>query len=100
VTSLVGGKTYGTVSAASQKEMSGLEFVQGLVNGTLPLNMIAQTLGYDVVEAVKGRVAVTVEPSEAHLNPYARWSRRYATRQLHGISRAVHSRQGFRADDS
>ena len=38
-------KTYGTVSADRQKEMSGLDFVQGLVRGTLPLNMIAQTLG-------------------------------------------------------
>ena len=32
------GKTYGTVSADMQQEMSGLEFVQGLVDGTLPLN--------------------------------------------------------------
>jgi uncharacterized protein (TIGR00369 family) len=66
----IASKTYGTVSADRQKEMSGLEFVQGLVDGTLPLNMIAQTLGYDVTEAVKGRVVVTVEPSDAHLNPY------------------------------
>jgi hypothetical protein len=28
-------KTYGTVSAERQKEMSGLEFVQGLASGTL-----------------------------------------------------------------
>ncbi len=35
-------KTYGTVSAEQQKEMSGYEFVRGLVDGTLPLNMIAQ----------------------------------------------------------
>ena len=62
-------KTYGTVSADRQKEMSGLEFVQGLANGTLPLNTIAQTLGYDVSEAVSGRVVVTSEPSGAHLNP-------------------------------
>jgi len=62
-------KTYGTVSADKQKEMSGLEFVQGLVDGTLPLNTIAQTLGYDVTEAVSGRVVVTVEPSGIHLNP-------------------------------
>jgi len=62
-------KTYGTVSADRQKEMSGLEFVQGLANGTLPLNTIAQTLGYDVSEAVSGRVVVTAEPSTAHLNP-------------------------------
>jgi len=38
-------KIYGTVSADEQKEMSGLEFVQGLADGTLPLNTIAQTLG-------------------------------------------------------
>jgi uncharacterized protein (TIGR00369 family) len=63
-------KTYGTVSPARQKEMSGLEFVSGLVDGTLPLNMIAQTLGYDVIEAEKGRVVVSVEAREAHLNPY------------------------------
>jgi uncharacterized protein (TIGR00369 family) len=63
-------KTHGTVSANRQKEMSGLEFVQGLVDGTLPLNLIAQSLGYDVTEAVSGRVVVTVEPSGAHLNPY------------------------------
>jgi uncharacterized protein (TIGR00369 family) len=49
--------------------MSGLEFVRGLADRTLPLNMIAQALGYDVIEATKGRVVVTVEPSDAHLNP-------------------------------
>ena len=38
-------KTYGKVSADEQKQMSGLEFVQGLANGTLPLNTIARTLG-------------------------------------------------------
>jgi uncharacterized protein (TIGR00369 family) len=63
-------KTYGTVSAYRQKEMSGLEFVRGLVDGTLPLNMIAQTLRYDIIDAEKGRVVVTVEASEIHLNPY------------------------------
>jgi len=50
--------------------MSGYEFVRGLVDSTLPLNMIAQTLGYDVTEAEKGRVIVTAEPTDAHLNPY------------------------------
>jgi uncharacterized protein (TIGR00369 family) len=65
----IAGKTYGTVSADRQKEMSGLEFVQGLVDGTLPLNTIAKTLGYDVTEAVSGRVVVTTEPSDLHLNP-------------------------------
>ena len=63
-------RTYGTVSADEQKEMTGLEFVQGIANETLPLNTIARTLGYDVMEAEKGRVVVTVEPSEIHLNPW------------------------------
>jgi len=67
--SRIASKTYGTVSADRQKEMSGLEFVQGLVDGTLPLNTIAQTLGYDVTEAASGRVVVAAEPTSAHLNP-------------------------------
>ncbi|WP_454628868.1 PaaI family thioesterase [Bradyrhizobium cenepequi] len=62
-------KTYGTVSADRQKELSGLEFVQGLASGTLPLNTIAGTLGYDVAEAESGRVLVTIVPTNAHLNP-------------------------------
>jgi uncharacterized protein (TIGR00369 family) len=65
----IASKSYGTVSAQRQNEMSGLEFVQGLVNGTLPLNTIAQTLGYDVTEAVSGRVVVSAEPNGTHLNP-------------------------------
>jgi len=67
--SSVASKTYGTVGADKQKEMTGLEFVQGLVDGTLPLNTIAQTLGYDVTEVESGRVVVAIEPSGIHLNP-------------------------------
>jgi uncharacterized protein (TIGR00369 family) len=65
----VTGKVYGTVSAERRKEMSGLEFVQGLADGTLPLNTMAETLGYDVSEAANGRVVVTAMPDTAHLNP-------------------------------
>jgi uncharacterized protein (TIGR00369 family) len=62
-------RTYGTVAADRQKEMTGLAFVQGLVDGTLPLNMIARTLGYDITEAENGRVVVTAIPADIHLNP-------------------------------
>jgi acyl-coenzyme A thioesterase PaaI-like protein len=62
-------KTYGTVAADKQREMSGLQFVEGLVDGTLPLNTIARTLGYDITEAANGRVVVSAEPTESHLNP-------------------------------
>jgi hypothetical protein len=56
-------KTYGTVSADRQKAMSGFEFVQGLVDGTLPLNTIAEILAYDVTEVERGRVVITCEPN-------------------------------------
>lgn len=49
--------------------MSGVEFVQGLADGPLPLNTIAQRLGYNVVEAELGRVVVAIVPTGAHLNP-------------------------------
>jgi acyl-coenzyme A thioesterase PaaI-like protein len=32
--------------------------------------VFAQTLGYDVVEAEGGHVAITVDPTGAHLNPW------------------------------
>jgi len=42
-------RSYGTVSPEQQKAMSGLEFVDGLASGALPLNTFAHTVGYDVV---------------------------------------------------
>ena len=63
-------KIYATVSPERQKAMSGLEFVKGLASGALPLNTFAQTLGYDVAEAESGRVAITLDPTGAHLNPW------------------------------
>ena len=62
-------KTYGTVSPEARAGMTGLEFVQGLADGTLPLNTSAETLGYDVVEAASGRVVVAIVPTDRHLNP-------------------------------
>jgi uncharacterized protein (TIGR00369 family) len=62
-------RMYGIVDAIRRKQMSGLEFVQGLADGTLPLNTMARTLGYDVAEASSGRVVVTAEPGEDHLDP-------------------------------
>lgn len=62
-------KKYGTVAPDRRKELTGLEFVQGLADGTLPLNTIAGTLGYDIVEAERGRVVVAAEPKDNLLNP-------------------------------
>ena len=49
--------------------MSGLEFVQGLVDGTLPLNTMAKIMNYEITEATRGRVVITCEPNDTHLNP-------------------------------
>ena len=42
-----GAKRYGTAST-EDRARPGLDFVRGLVDGTLPLNTMARTLGYDV----------------------------------------------------
>jgi uncharacterized protein (TIGR00369 family) len=62
-------KSYGAVSLDRQREMTGLEFLRGLVNGTLPLNTMAKALFYDIVEAEEGRVVIAAKPSADHLNP-------------------------------
>jgi uncharacterized protein (TIGR00369 family) len=62
-------KRFGVVDEEQQRAMSGLEFVQGLVDGTLPLNPMAELLGYDIVEAAKGRVVAAAEPQARHRNP-------------------------------
>lgn len=62
-------KSYGVVSLAEQLQMSGLEFVRGLVDGSLPLNTMAKTLGYDIVEVDEGRVVIAAMASTDHMNP-------------------------------
>jgi len=69
MTELSTRKRFGVIDDDQQRAMSGLEYVQGLVDGTLPLNTMAQTLGYDVVEVSKGRVVAAAEPHAGHLNP-------------------------------
>ena len=62
-------RRYGVVSADERRALDGLEFVQLLVTGALPLNTMARTLGYNIAEASIGRVVVTADPSGDHLNP-------------------------------
>ena len=102
--SAVNGKTYGTVPADRQKQMSGLEFVQALADGTLPLNTIAETLGYDVTEAVSGRVVVSAVPTGAHLNPagtvHGGLSATLLDKYPHGAGHPVDAREGRWSDDA
>ena len=62
-------KPYGLVDLAERRALSGIDFVQGLVDGSLPLNTMARTIGYDIVEVAPGRAVVTATPNAEHLNP-------------------------------
>jgi uncharacterized protein (TIGR00369 family) len=63
-------KRVGILNEDQKRAMTGLEFAQGLADGTLPLNPMAETLGYDIVDASKGRVVVAAEPHRIHCNPF------------------------------
>jgi len=96
-------KAYGTVSPEQQKQMSGLEFVEGLATGKLPLNTMAQTLGYDVSEATKGRVVVIAIPDATHLNPAGTVHGGLAATMLdtwHGACHSLDSRKRPRFNDT
>lgn len=62
-------KRYGIVDSDELKAMTGLQFVQSLVDGSLPLNTMARAIGYDIVEVSQGRAVVTANSSDEHLNP-------------------------------
>ena len=48
---------------------SGLEVMQLMAAGELPPPPIAQTLGFRLVEATRGRAVFECEPAEYHYNP-------------------------------
>ncbi len=48
---------------------SGLELMQMMAAGALPPPPIAQTLGFRLVEAERGRAVFECEPAEYHYNP-------------------------------
>jgi uncharacterized protein (TIGR00369 family) len=48
---------------------SGLELMQMMAAGDLPLPPIAQTLGFRLVEAERGRAVFECVPAEYHYNP-------------------------------
>jgi uncharacterized protein (TIGR00369 family) len=62
-------KRYGVVSIEDRNSLTGMEFVRGFVDGTLPLNSMAATLNYDIVEAALGRVVISGMPRDTFLNP-------------------------------
>lgn len=49
--------------------MTGLELLQGIQSGTVPPPGFAVLLGLSMERVEEGRVAFSMEPGEAHLNP-------------------------------
>jgi hypothetical protein len=57
------------ISARAAPELSGLEFLQAIGHGELPIPPIMALLNMGVQEAEAGRVVFVVEPAEYHYNP-------------------------------
>src|SRR5262245_47473375 len=61
----------GLADAGTLKEISGLEFLQRMIRGELPLAPISKTLDFYLIEAETGRAVFQGRPAQAHYNPIA-----------------------------
>jgi len=57
------------VGAALAKTMSGLEYIQGLIDGSVPPPPIVNLMKMRPVSAEVGKVTFTCDPDESHYNP-------------------------------
>ncbi len=55
--------------AAAARTMAGMEFLQAMQDGRLPVPPIAMTLGFTGFTAEPGRAVFTCTPGEHHYNP-------------------------------
>jgi uncharacterized protein (TIGR00369 family) len=62
-------RTYGVVPADVLLSESGLDFLQGVIDGHHPAPPIAQTLGFALVAVEKGRAIFEGTPQHKHYNP-------------------------------
>src|SRR4051812_39614326 len=56
-------------AAKEAMKMSGLEYLQAMYDGKLPLPPLLHTLDFSVGDLEKGKVTFTFEPQEFHYNP-------------------------------
>ena len=56
-------------SARSLRELSGLDFLTGILEGRLPAPPVARLLGFAFTEVAAGRVVMALDPAEFHYNP-------------------------------
>ncbi|MCU1597057.1 MAG: thioesterase family protein [Glaciihabitans sp.] len=57
------------VGAELAKTMTGLEYIQALIDGSIPPPPIVNLMNMRAVAAEVGRVTFTCEPNESHYNP-------------------------------
>lgn len=57
------------ISAAIGMKLSGLEFLQKMVNGDLPPPPIAQMIGMQLISVEAGKAVFGLQPAEYHYNP-------------------------------
>jgi len=82
----------GVVPVAELRSYDGLSFLKALIAGALPRPPITETLGFELVEAERGRVAFNGEPQFRHYNPIGMVHAGFAAALLDSaVASAVHS---------
>ena len=61
----------GLADPAQLRSLSGLEFLRGIIDGTIPDPPIARTFDFYLCEAEPGRAVFMGQPGFAHYNPIA-----------------------------
>jgi uncharacterized protein (TIGR00369 family) len=56
-------------NAERGRELSGIEFMRAIRDGTVPPPPIARLMDFELAEVEEGRAVFTVEPAEFHYNP-------------------------------
>jgi uncharacterized protein (TIGR00369 family) len=54
---------------ASLRAMPGLDFLQGMIDGSIPPPPIAASLGFEIISVAPGTAEFRLEPQEYHFNP-------------------------------
>jgi uncharacterized protein (TIGR00369 family) len=57
------------IGAAQIKDMTGLEYLQAMIAGTIPPPPIAELMGFSIDSVSEGRAEFSVEPHESQYNP-------------------------------
>jgi uncharacterized protein (TIGR00369 family) len=57
------------IGASQVKDMSGLEYLQAMIDGSIPPPPIAKLMGFDIDSVEEGRAVFTAQPNESHYNP-------------------------------